>query len=369
MPPGVDLPTPDFTFDPTAPGACVAGVRPYRKRSYRLDHEMAGDKFLVHNYGHGGAGITMSWGCAQQVHDLVAGRIATTHDTSAAVLGAGVMGLTAATLLTELGLEVTTYSDRKPVDTTSHKAGGQWAVSVVEYAHEQELKKILTDSYTRFRCELGPQFGVYERPNYTHERTKNFDVVLQLCPGLIPEPVPLTRMPFQGHTRPGYEYRTLLIEPPVFLARLENDLRRRGVIFLERRFDSRADILATVPHDVIVNCTGMGAKNLFNDAEMQPIKGQLAMLPVQTNLGYLYSGDGYLFPRSDHVVIGGTYEENVADEDVSQAVCKNVVKYMAAHFGVVPPMPMPRIHINHPDHAAVYDPVLPSGPAQPSVNV
>ena len=369
MPPVINLPTPDFTFDPTVPGACIAGVRPYRKNTYRLDHELSGQKFLVHNYGHGGAGITLSWGCAQQVHDLVAGRIATSHDTTAAVLGAGVMGLTAATLLCDLGLTVTIYADRQPVDTTSHKAGGQWAVSVVEYNREQELKKILTDSYTRFKSQLGPTFGVYERSNYTHERTKNFDIVLQLCPGLIPPPIPLTRMPFQGHTIAGFEYRTLLIEPPVFLARLECDLRDRGVTFVDKHFVSPADIVASLTQNVIVNCTGMGAKALFADSRMQPIKGQLAMLPAQPGLKYLYSGDGYLFPRSDHVVIGGTYEPDLADETASQAVCKNVVKYMAGHFGVVPAVPMPAIHINHPDHADVYDPVLPNDPAQPSLNV
>jgi D-amino-acid oxidase len=369
MPPVIDLPTPDFTFDPTAPGACVAGVRPYRSGSYKLGHEMAGGMFLVHNYGHGGAGITMSWGCAQQVCDMVAGRIATSHDTAAAVLGAGVMGLTAATLLSDLGLTVTVYADRRPVDTTSHTAGGQWAVSVVEYNQPQELKKILTDSFTRFMTELGPGFGVHERPNYTHERTKNFDIVLQLCPGLIPEPIALTRMPFEGHTIPGYEYRTLLIEPPVFLARLENDLCNRGVAFVDRHFVDRTDVLTSLAENVVVNCTGMGAKKLLNDTAMQPIKGQLAMLPAQENLDYLYSGDGYLFPRSDHVVIGGTYEPENTDETPDPSVCRSVVKYMASHFGVVPAVPMPDIHINHPDHAAIYDPVLPTDPAQPSLNV
>src|SRR3954467_9883279 len=92
-----NLPTPDFAFDPDAPGACVAGVRPYRSGSYRLEAETTSGTFLVHNYGHGGAGITLSWGCAAKVKDMVRQHIAASHETEAAVLGAGVMGLTAAT--------------------------------------------------------------------------------------------------------------------------------------------------------------------------------------------------------------------------------------------------------------------------------
>src|SRR5713101_2158373 len=57
MPPPAtpNLPTPDFTFDPNAPGACIAGVRPYRNGSYRLEGLPISNKFFVHNYGHGGA--------------------------------------------------------------------------------------------------------------------------------------------------------------------------------------------------------------------------------------------------------------------------------------------------------------------------
>ena len=75
-----NLPTPDFTFDPDAPGACIAGVRPYRNGSYRLDAETASGKFIVHNYGHGGAGITLSWGCAAKVRDIVQQHLVTSHD-------------------------------------------------------------------------------------------------------------------------------------------------------------------------------------------------------------------------------------------------------------------------------------------------
>ena len=81
----------------------IAGLRPHRKDCYRLEAEEVGDKFIVHNYGHGGAGITMSWGCATKVRDIVVARVAARKgERRIAVLGAGVMGLTVATLLSEL---------------------------------------------------------------------------------------------------------------------------------------------------------------------------------------------------------------------------------------------------------------------------
>jgi D-amino-acid oxidase len=360
MPATPNLPTPDFTFDPNAPGACIAGVRPYRNCSYRLDAETISGKFIVHCYGHGGAGITLSWGCAAKVRDIVRQHLVTSHDTKAAVLGAGVMGMTAATLLRALGLTVTIYSDRKPAATTSARAGGQWAVSVIEFkGKEQELGEIITTSYTMFKNSIGQGFGVSKRPNYTATRSHNLDIVLQLAPGLIPDPVPLARMPFAGHTQPGFEYQTLLIEPPIFLARVEADLKANGVTFVQRKFTSRSDILTSLTENIIVNCTGLGAMTLWSDPKMAPIKGQLAMLPAQPNLQYLYGQNGYMFPRADHVVIGGTFEVGVNDETVDKVVCQDLVNHIKSLFGLAPVMPLPEIHIHHPDHAPIVNPAMP----------
>jgi glycine/D-amino acid oxidase-like deaminating enzyme len=355
-----NLPTPNFTFDADPPGACVAGVRPYRTGSYRLDAEIVAGKFVVHNYGHGGAGITLSWGCAARVKDIVRKRAAASRDREAAVVGAGVMGLTAATLLLDLGLKLTIYSDRRPVETTSFKAGGQWAVSVVEFSgKEQELKDVIKTAYTTFRNSIGKGFGVSQQPNYTATRSHNLELVLQLVPGLLPEPVSLPRMPFEGHTQPGYEYQTLLIEPQIFLPRLEKDLKARGVTFVRKRFATRADVLTSVPENVIVDCSGLGAKTLWNDSKMLPIKGQLAMLPAQPALRYLYGQNGYMFPRSDHVVIGGTFEQGVNNETADKAVCKGLVEHIASLFGKAPAKPLPEIHIHHPRNAPMVNPVLP----------
>ena len=51
------------------------GPRPFRKQNVRLDEEP--DTRIVHNYGHGGAGVTFSWGCSQEVADIVEGLLST----------------------------------------------------------------------------------------------------------------------------------------------------------------------------------------------------------------------------------------------------------------------------------------------------
>src|SRR5258708_15587084 len=344
-----NLPRPDFIFDPNLPGACIAGVRPYRNGSCRLEVDPAASKFIVHNYGHGGAGITLSWGCAAKVRDIVRTHLAASHDTNVAVLGAGVMGLTAATLLRDLGLNVTIYSDRQRAETTSSKAGGQWAVSVVESTgKEHELGEIVRTAYTTFKNSVGKGFGVSERPNYTATRSHNLDIVLKLAPGLIPKPVPLSRMPFEGHTGPGWEYQTLLIEPPIFLKRLETDLRARGVAFTSKRFASKSEVLAALTENIVINCTGLGAMTLWSDPKMTPIKGQLAIVPPQPNLQYLYGQNGYMFPRADHVVIGGTFPSGVNNQTPHKGECQRPRKHNSPPFCEAPAQPPPNTPIHPP---------------------
>jgi glycine/D-amino acid oxidase-like deaminating enzyme len=66
---------------------------------------------------------------------------------------------------------------------------------------------------------------------------------------------------------------------------------------------------------VIINCTGLGAKALFADDNMMPIKRQLSFLLPQPEVNYIILGNGrlYMFPRSDGVLLGGAYERNVYD--------------------------------------------------------
>jgi D-amino-acid oxidase len=129
---------------------------------------------------------------------------------------------------------------------------------------------------------------------------------------------------------------------------------------VRRKFTTRTDVLTSLTQEVVVNCTGMGARKLWEDVRMVPIKGQLALLPAQPKLQYLYGQNGYLFPRSDHVVIGGTFEEGVNDDTPDPAVCTRLVEHVAALFGQAKPKPMLDIHIHHPRNARMVNPAMPA---------
>jgi D-amino-acid oxidase len=333
-----NLPTPDFTL----PFRCVSGLRPFREGGYRLEPERpaaAPQKFIVHNYGHGGAGITMSWGTASKVRDLVRNHLATTSDRTVAVLGSGVMGLTAATLLLKLGVQVKIYAEHFWKDTTSAVAGGQWAASKVEFSDRTQFKEILEIAYRTFKSN-GQPFGVSEVSNYTTIPAPNLDIVLTLSPGLLPARRSVPRLPFEHHTKPGFEYRTLLIEPPIFLQRLDDDLRARGVPFIAQTFANLQDVLH-LQENIIINCTGSGAKTPWNDTSLKPIKGDLALLPAQPLLTYLYAQNGYMFPRKDAVVIGGSFLTCFTSTDPDPVCCKELVDYLKGQFGRGPEIPLP----------------------------
>jgi len=75
-----------------------------------------------------------------------------------------------------------------------------------------------------------------------------------------------------------------------------------------RKFNSPAEI-AAIPEALVFNCTGLGSRDLFNDQDMHPARGQLAILEPQPEVRYAAQGEfGYMFPRADGIVCGGSFE-------------------------------------------------------------
>lgn len=318
--PNLILPDPDFSWDSKC--ECVVGLRPARDKTFRLEAEFSGSKLIVHNYGHGGGGITLSWGCAVQVSKL-AGQLSTPQiGKKVAVLGAGVMGLTCAQLLTHAGYLVTVYAE-KLKNITSDVAGGQWAPSEVKVgssvAEKLRFQSILKDSHDKF-VTLGYTYGVSVRKNYSSKRIKNFDLVPET---LVPRSQ-IASMPFlHMQNKKGWVYETLLVEPPIFLKRLRDELVALNVRFVKVLIKSVGEIQN---ENIIINCTGLGARTFFRDKSVFPIRGQLALLKSQPMLDYLYSdGSTYVFPRLDHLVVGGSWMPYDYNEVPNPVMCQQIL--------------------------------------------
>jgi len=293
----------------------VAGLRPYRPSGFVVRAEALGPKRLVHNYGHGGGGITLSWGSSRLAVDLALPG----HRGGVAVLGAGVMGLTTARLVQEAGFPVTIYTARLPPETTSNIAGGQWfPSSVVDSrritpAFSAQLIAAARYAYRRYQILVGEEYGVRWMRNYSlSSRPMSAGAIDNLLMDLFPEahPVPEGEHPFP------YPYVNqfdgMLVDPGRFLRAMERDIRIAGAKIVIREFQTPQQLME-LPEATIINCTGLGSRTLFNDMELEPVRGQLAILLPQPEIDYAVTAPGglYMFSRADGVLLGGTHEHGV----------------------------------------------------------
>jgi glycine/D-amino acid oxidase-like deaminating enzyme len=103
-------------------------------------------------------------------------------------------------------------------------------------------------------------------------------------------------------------YDTMYVETGRYLRQMVRDVRIAGGRFEVRRFASPTE-LAALPEKLIFNCTGLGSRELFGDTELRPARGQLAILEPQPEVQYAATGSfGYMFPRPDGILLGGTFE-------------------------------------------------------------
>lgn len=295
----------------------VAGLRPFRPGGYRLEAEQLAGKFLIHHYGHGGCGVTLSWGTASVVVELARTRAPGRTPGRAAVLGCGAVGLATARLLQSAGWSVTLYGRELPLATTSNVAGALWGPSFLadpEYRNERfgaGLSRALKLAHAHFTALPEARYGVRRIPVYFPypEPAIPLSWDWALCPELFTSTAhaPGTH-PFGS--RYVHEFRLLMIETPTYLSAVLEDFRQAGGVLRQQDFRRLDDVLA-LEETLIVNCTGLGARALFGDDSLEPIKGQLTVLGPQpaVNYGVIDGRAGlYLLPRRDSLLLGGTHE-------------------------------------------------------------
>jgi glycine/D-amino acid oxidase-like deaminating enzyme len=126
-----------------------------------------------------------------------------------------------------------------------------------------------------------------------------------------------------------------MIEPGIYLRRLLSDFRDAGGAVGLRDFKDMSDVL-TLNQPVIFNCTGLGAATLVGDAELIPIKGQTSFIPPDPDVDFATIGGGpgsmYMFPRSDGILLGGTFERGVSTLEPDPQQTTRIVKGHQALF-------------------------------------
>jgi D-amino-acid oxidase len=231
------------------------------------------------------------------------------HQKSITVVGGGVSGLTTAVCLREAGFEANIIAEARYPSVVSNTAAAIWTTTAAEPA--ERARPWALRSRERF-AELAEKPGtgvvsLQQRELERHEpgpmwwestpfvRRMEFD---ELPPGFVA----------------GFEIDGFMVEPPLYLSWLSARFRDLGGTLTQRRV---AD-LAEVPGDLVVNCTGLGSRDLVGDDTLFAIRGQVVAV---TNPGIR---DGvadesnierttYVYPRSTEMVLGGARETGQED--------------------------------------------------------
>lgn len=309
--------------DPSRLIRAIAGLRPYRRQGFVVRAEALGDKRLVHNYGHGGGGITLSWGTSKLATELgLKGQ-----SGAVAVLGSGIVGLSTARLVQEASFPVTLYAAALPPETTSNIAGGQFHPFAVFHDGYQsadfmpQFTRALDYSWRRFQIMVGDDYGVRWLPTYVETDSPESKLLESFPP--IDRMLTRSEHPFPWASTLRYD--TMYVEVGRYLRQMISDVQIAGGRFEVRKFATPADI-AALPESLVFNCTGLGSRELFGDQDLHPARGQLAILEPQPEVQYAFTGGpGYMFPRPDGILLGGTFEVDQWDPTPEPATIQRII--------------------------------------------
>lgn len=249
------------------------------------------------------------------------------------VLGAGVVGLTSAIRLREAGHSVRVLAAARTPNTTSDRAGACFT----PFRDDADPRPLewSREGY-RVLCHLArehPESGVRLAPlrefMYSpHAPEPWWGEIVGGCRAL-PAPAPFT-----------VTYEAILphIDMTRYVAWLERSATSLGIP-IEIRCVEAWDEAFACGASTIINCTGLGARDLARDAAMTPMRGQI--IHVRNSLGIDFSlhdeprGDvvTYVFAFPRHLVLGGTYEPGISvdatEPDAIDAIlerCRNLLR-------------------------------------------
>ena len=307
---------PDRLFDITV---CL---RPFRAKGPRIEAEQIGDALVVHNYGHGGSGWSLSWGSA----NLAIQKALVNSPKEVAVIGCGVIGLTSAIMAQRAGAAVTIYARDLLPQTRSSRATGSWTpdsrISLRDEAGPQfgELwEQMARFSFKTYRQYLGlPGTPVEWTDRYTlsdtpsegraeAEERKPGDLIFGEYSDRIRDLTPRAQQLPEGSTPFPVKYvsrsESMQFNIADYGHTLMTDFFTAGGKFVRKEFHAPND-LTQLKEKVVINCPGYAAREWWNDNSIVPVRGQIQWLIPQpeVNYGFYYRGVSIL-SRRDGIVV------------------------------------------------------------------
>ena len=258
-----------------------------------------------------------------------------------AVIGCGALGLTSALALQRAGARVTIYARALPAETRSARATGVWTPDARIALHTGMDAGFPSRWETMARHTFHAMTELLDVPGQPVERHQRY--VLSDVPAeeawaqrnaadeigfarledrlhdLFPQPVDFGPGQHPFPTRYARQATAFRYNIAALTRHLEQEFRERGGTMVRQEFHTPGD-LPRLRERVVVHCTGYGARALFGDASLVPVRGQISWLPPQGGLPYsLQWGDLNLVPRADGTVVqwgaqGDSTGWNDADE-------------------------------------------------------
>jgi len=332
-------------------------LRPFRAAGPRLELERVGDKTVIHNYGHGGSGWSLSWGSSSIAVEKALGL----GERDIAVIGCGALGLTSGILLQRAGAKVTIYAKERPPEVRSARATGSWTPdSRIALTNSAPLdfaalwEKMCRYSFHTYESYLGmagnpvewtDRYTLSDQPLHEMKASRLRDDTLGFAhyQDRIQDFTPRSRdLPPGSHPFPTrYAQRTssLTFNIAGYSRQLVNDFLVEGGKIVKIEFHSPTE-LNQLAQNVIINATGYGARALWKDESIVPVRGQIAWLIPQpeVNYGVLYKNVNILARRDGIVVqdggkLGDMEGYNDANEVPDRAAAESAVGVVEELYG------------------------------------
>jgi D-amino-acid oxidase len=222
-----------------------------------------------------------------------------------AIVGAGVSGLTCGVAFAERGFEVKIFADQVGTRTTSGAAGALWFPYDAEPA-EKVIPWALATYQLLVDLSKDPLTGVSIIELRQYCRTGKIQIP-DWAPVISSEVERSLNIP--GLFADGFSIRVPLIDTTIYLDYLiQRSQKSGGEINTNVRFEKLGDV--DPKFELVINCAGIGARDLSNDADLEPHRGQVAIVPKIDNLNCAIVCDDaplmYAIPRTNDCVFGGT---------------------------------------------------------------